>query len=75
MIKLIFKLIYYSFSFFLTADRIGEKRGSVASQLLCELNPDTRGHFIDECLLKLLDLNPGMFNTFTVVVTTSLHEK
>ncbi|XP_026823150.1 NEDD8-activating enzyme E1 regulatory subunit [Rhopalosiphum maidis] len=62
-------------NFFLTTDRIGEKRGSIASQLLCELNPDTRGHFIDECLLKLLDLNPGLFNTFTVVVTTSLHEK
>lgn len=64
-----------SVSFFLMPDRIGDKRGSVATQLLCELNPDTRGHFIDECLLKLLDLNPGLFNTFTIVVTTSVHEK
>lgn len=67
--------MYCSSSFFLTSDRIGDKRGSVATQLLCELNPDTRGHFIDECLLKLLDLNPGLFNTFTIIVTTSVHEK
>ncbi|XP_050424601.1 NEDD8-activating enzyme E1 regulatory subunit [Adelges cooleyi] len=62
-------------NFFVTAERVGEKRGSVTSQLLCELNPDTRGHFVDESILKLLDLNPELFKTFTVVITTSLHEK
>lgn len=62
-------------SFFLDAESVGKSRAQVATQMLLELNPDVRGDYIDEGPEQILENSPDFFNSFTVVVATSLLEK
>ncbi|XP_063244767.1 NEDD8-activating enzyme E1 regulatory subunit isoform X1 [Bacillus rossius redtenbacheri] len=62
-------------NFFLDADSCGQSRAQVATQLLLELNADVRGDYVDENVDVLLENSPDFFNSFTVVIGTSLTER
>lgn len=62
-------------SFFLENDSLGLSRAQVATQVLLELNPHVRGDYIDEAPEQLLNHNPEFFNSFSLVIATSLAEK
>ncbi|GLV33977.1 beta-Amyloid precursor protein binding protein 1 [Carabus blaptoides fortunei] len=62
-------------NFFLENDSLGLSRAQVATQVLLELNPDVRGDYIDESPEQLLNHNPEFFNSFSLVIATSLPEK
>lgn len=68
-------IIFLYFSFFLENDSLGSSRAQVATQVLLELNPDVRGDYIDESVEHLLAHSPDFFNSFTLVIATSLPEK
>uniref|UniRef100_T1JKN5 NEDD8-activating enzyme E1 regulatory subunit n=1 Tax=Strigamia maritima TaxID=126957 RepID=T1JKN5_STRMM len=55
-------------------DSIGKNRGQIATQLLLELNSDVRGDFVDETPEQLLQNNSVFFNSYSVVIATSLKE-
>lgn len=44
-------------------------------QLLQEMNPDVNGDYIDESVETLLNNKPDFFETFDVVIASSLSEK
>ncbi|XP_066589037.1 NEDD8-activating enzyme E1 regulatory subunit [Prorops nasuta] len=62
-------------NFFLDVDSVGKSRAQTATQMLLELNPDVRGDYIDEEPEQILYSSPDFFNSFTVVMATSLTEK
>lgn len=44
-------------------------------QLLQEMNPDVSSDYLDESVESILENNPEFFNTFKVVIASSLKEK
>lgn len=44
-------------------------------QLLQEMNPDVSSDYLDESVETILSNNPEFFNSFKVVIATSLKEK
>lgn len=57
-------------NFFLNAERIGESRARVATELLLELNPDVSGESIEETVDELLLRNSVIFSHFTIVIVS-----
>ncbi|KNC70514.1 hypothetical protein SARC_16955 [Sphaeroforma arctica JP610] len=53
-------------------DSIGKSRGSIVTEMLMELNTDVTGDFITEDLVTLIHNKPEIFETFTLVIATSL---
>jgi amyloid beta precursor protein binding protein 1 len=62
-------------NFFIESDSIGLSRAQVATQNLLELNPDVRGDYIDESVDHIMAHSQDFFDTFSVVIATSLPEK
>jgi amyloid beta precursor protein binding protein 1 len=67
--------VIFNFSFFIESDSIGLSRAQVATQNLLELNPDVRGDYIDESVDHIMAHSQDFFDTFSVVIATSLPEK
>ena len=57
------------------SDSIGLSRGSVATRLLLELNPEVRGDCVDESPEIVLHNRPDFFNGFDIVIATEISEK
>lgn len=45
-------------NFFVTSDSVGKPRASVVTELLCEMNPEVGGFFLEEVWGFRLDLVP-----------------
>lgn len=63
------------FSFFLDVNSIGQSKAKCCMQLLQEMNPDVSSDYLDESVETILENNPEFFNTFKVVIASSLKEK
>lgn len=63
-----------SSNFFLTIDSIGQNRAKIASQLLCEMNPDVIGDYLEENVDLILANRPEYFNSFDIVLASNLKE-
>jgi amyloid beta precursor protein binding protein 1 len=59
-------------NFFLEPTKLGQQRGIVARDLLCELNPDVNGVAI---IRSPQELDTSFFSRFTLVIATQLDEK
>ena len=62
-------------NFFLDQESLNQSRGSVATRLLLELNPEVRGDCIDESPEQVLSNRPDFFTNFDLVIVTEIHEK
>ena len=61
-------------NFFLNEEAIGQSKAQYAYQLLQELNEDTVGHFYQEKPVELLEKDPQLFKSFSVVIASRLSE-
>jgi len=59
-------------NFFLDKESLGQVRGSVATRLLLELNPEVRGDCVDESLEQVLSERKDFFLNFDLVVLTEI---
>lgn len=59
-------------NFFIRASDLGKNRAEAAMECLAELNPDVKGHFVNENPLKLFRENPEFFEKFNFVVASQL---
>ncbi|KAK6356117.1 hypothetical protein TWF718_000492 [Orbilia javanica] len=57
-------------NFFLDDDSIGLPRAQKACELLCELNPEVQGNFINDTIQNVLKSNPEKLKDFTTVIAT-----
>ncbi|RVD84036.1 uncharacterized protein DFL_005804 [Arthrobotrys flagrans] len=57
-------------NFFLDDSSIGLSRAQKTCELLCELNPEVQGHFINDTIENILRSNPEKLKDFTTVVAT-----
>lgn len=64
-----------SFSFFFDTNSIGQSKAKCSMQLLQEMNPDVSSDYLDESVETILSNNPEFFNSFKVVIASSLKEK
>ncbi len=62
-------------NFFLEREFIGQPRGSVATRLLMELNPEVRGDCVDESADQILRNRPDFFKDFDLVIATEIGER
>lgn len=68
--------VYYDlFSFFLHPNSIGQPKAKCCMQALQEMNPDVSSDCLDESVETILSNNPEFFNSFKVVIASSLKEK
>jgi len=59
-------------NFFLDKDQLGNNRGSVATELLLELNPEVRGECVDVHPEQILSDRPDFFtNSFDLVIASN----
>ena len=59
-------------NFFLDKESLGKVRGSVATRLLLELNPEVRGDYVDESLEQVLSERKDFFLNFDLVILTDI---
>ena len=59
-------------NFFLGHESINQSRGSVATRLLLELNPEVRGDCVDESAEQVLNNRPDFFTNFHLVIATEI---
>ena len=58
--------------FYLVTEHLGQSRGSVATTLLLELNPDARGECVDVHPEQILSDRPDFFtNSFNLVIASN----
>lgn len=62
-------------NFFLDKDSLNQSRGSVATRLLLELNPEVRGDCVDESPEQVMNNRPDFFTSFDLVIATEIGEK
>lgn len=62
-------------SFFFDSNSIGQSKAKCSMQLLQEMNPDVSSDYLDESIETILTNNPEFFNSFKVVIASSLKEK
>ena len=62
-------------NFFLDEDSIGQPRGSVACNLLLEMNNDVKGDFLEEKPESVLETKPEFFKSFSLVIVSEISEK
>ena len=53
-------------------ESLGKVRGSVATRLLLELNPEVRGDYVDESLEQVLSERKDFFLNFDLVILTDI---
>ena len=68
-------LLIFLPSFFLDPESVGKPRAQAVAQFILELNPDVKGDYVEENVEHLLENSPEFFNSFAVVIGTSLPEK
>ncbi|CAF0710385.1 unnamed protein product [Brachionus calyciflorus] len=61
-------------NFFVTYDSIGQSRAKVASENLCELNPDVIGDYLAESIDRILENKPEYLRSFNLIIATNLKE-
>lgn len=61
-------------NFFLNEEALGQSKAQCAYELLQELNEDTTGHFYQEKPVELLEKDPQLFKSFSVVIASRLSE-
>ncbi|KAK6531069.1 hypothetical protein TWF281_007895 [Arthrobotrys megalospora] len=57
-------------NFFLDDNSIGLSRAQKTCELLCELNPEVQGHFINDTIENILKSAPEKLKDFTIVIAT-----
>ncbi|KAF3941830.1 hypothetical protein ABW19_dt0209676 [Dactylella cylindrospora] len=57
-------------NFFLDDSSIGLSRAQKTCELLCELNPDVKGDFINDSIENILKTTPENLKAFTIVIAT-----
>ncbi|KAF3905068.1 hypothetical protein AA313_de0208398 [Arthrobotrys entomopaga] len=57
-------------NFFLDETCIGLSRAQKTCELLCELNPDVKGNFIDDSIENVIKSTPEKLKAFTIVLVT-----
>ncbi|KAK6332233.1 hypothetical protein TWF696_002954 [Orbilia brochopaga] len=57
-------------NFFLDDSSIGLPRAKKACELLCELNPDVQGDYIDDNITNLIQSSPEKLEDFTTIIVT-----
>lgn len=62
------------FSFFFDSNSIGQSKAKCSMQSLQEMNPDVSSDYLDESVETILSNNPEFFNSFKVVIASSLKE-
>jgi len=62
-------------NFFLDNECVNQSRGSVATRLLLELNPEVTGDCVDESVEQVLSNRPDFFSNFDLVIVTEISEK
>ncbi|XP_071816932.1 NEDD8-activating enzyme E1 regulatory subunit-like [Apostichopus japonicus] len=62
-------------NFFLERSSIGCSRGQAAMELLTEMNSDVKGDYIEETADQILETNPQLFKSFSMVIATELLER
>merc|ERR1719189_1227987 len=62
-------------NFFLDNECVNQSRGSVATRLLSELNPEVSGDCVDESVEQVLNNRPDFLTNFDLVIATEISEK
>ncbi|KAH8379080.1 hypothetical protein KR009_003011 [Drosophila setifemur] len=62
-------------NFFLDASYLGKSKALACMQLLQELNPDVNGDYVEESADYILANRPNFFDSFDLVVASSLNEQ
>jgi amyloid beta precursor protein binding protein 1 len=59
-------------NFFVTMDSVGRPRAEVVCELLCEMNPEVKGHARVGNFQNLLETEPDYFSHFTLVLVANI---
>jgi len=62
-------------NFFLDNECVNQSRGSVATRLLSELNPEVSGDCVDESVEQVLNNRPDFLTNFDLVIAAEICEK
>lgn len=73
--SILFIISNWFFSFFFHPNSIGQPKAKCCMQTLQEMNPDVSSDCLDESVETILSNNPEFFNSFKVVIASSLKEK
>ncbi|CAM9513780.1 unnamed protein product [Pylaiella littoralis] len=61
-------------NFFVGPEHVGLSRAKVATELLCEMNPDVKGEYVHEDPDSQMNKDPAFFSKFSLVIASQLHE-
>lgn len=62
-------------NFFVEEARLGDPRAQVCRDLLCEMNPDVTGEFLEKDPETLIEEDTSFFDKFNLVIATQLRGK
>lgn len=62
-------------NFFLDPNSLGTSKAKSACELLQELNPDTKGNYVCQDPIELVESNSGFFEQFTLVICSRMCER